>query len=135
VLDNSNYLNSMVHEPRMFEHFAIFCLERDVVNAHYINDKFYDLSTQKGLGITVEYADICPVSDKASFHEEVLLESFAQSIQNYYDKKVAPTIRNSGGTVRHSQFIFLVIMPDHSNHQDFYSFIKNKINCDSPVIS
>jgi len=46
----------------------------------------------------------------------VLLESFAQSIQNYYDKKVAPTIRNSGGTVRHSQFIFLVIMPDHSNH-------------------
>jgi len=106
----------MVHEPRMFEHFAIFCLERDVQNAHYINDKFYDLSTQKGLGITVEYADICPVSDKASFHEEVLLESFAQSIQNYYDKKVSPTIRNSNGAVRHSQFIFLVIMPDHSNH-------------------
>jgi argonaute-like protein implicated in RNA metabolism and viral defense len=26
-------------------------------------------------------------------------------------------------------------MPDHTNHQDFYSFIKNKINCDSPVIS
>lgn len=26
-------------------------------------------------------------------------------------------------------------MPDHSNHQDFYSFLKNKINCDSPVIS
>lgn len=26
-------------------------------------------------------------------------------------------------------------MPDHTNHQDFYSFLKNKINCDSPVIS
>jgi len=45
VLDNSNYLNTMVHEPKMFERFAIFCLERDVGNAHYINDKFYDLST------------------------------------------------------------------------------------------
>lgn len=51
VLDNSNYLNTMVHEPKMFERFAIFCLERDVGNAHYINDKFYDLSTQKGLDI------------------------------------------------------------------------------------
>lgn len=135
VLDNSNYLNSMVHEPRMFEHFAIFCLERDVGNAHYINDKFYDLSTQKGLGITVEFADICPVSDKAAFHEEVLLESFAQSIQNYYDKKVEPTLKQQHQNGQRSQFIFLVIMPDHSNHQDFYSFIKNKINCDSPVIS
>lgn len=45
ILDNSNYLNTMVHEPQMFERFAIFCLERDVGNAHYINDKFYDLST------------------------------------------------------------------------------------------
>jgi hypothetical protein len=51
ILDNSNYLNTMVHEPQMFERFAIFCLERDVGNAHYINDKFYDLSTQKGLDI------------------------------------------------------------------------------------
>lgn len=135
VLDNSNYLNTMVHEPKMFERFAIFCLEKDVGNAHYINDKFYDLSTSKGLDIQVEYADICPVSDKATYHEEVLLESFAQSIQNYYDKKVAPLIKASNGTIKHSQFIFLVIMPDHSNHQDFYSFIKNKINCDSPVIS
>ncbi len=45
LLDNSNYLNTMVHEPKMFERFAIFCLEKDVGNAHYINDKFYDLST------------------------------------------------------------------------------------------
>lgn len=135
VLDNSNYLNTMVHEPKMFERFAIFCLERDVGNAHYINDKFYDLSSQKGLDIQVEFADICPVSDKASYHEEVLLESFAVSIQNYYDKKVMPVIKASNGTIKHSQFIFLVIMPDHSNHQDFYSYIKNKINCDAPVIS
>jgi hypothetical protein len=80
VLDNSNYLNTMVHEPKNFERFAIFCLERDVANANYINDKFYDLSTQKGLGIQVEFAHICPVADKAAYHEEVLLESFAQSI-------------------------------------------------------
>lgn len=80
VLDNSNYLNTMVHEPKTFERFAIFCLERDVGNANYINDKFYDLSTQKGLGIQVEFAHICPVADKAAYHEEVLLESFAQSI-------------------------------------------------------
>jgi len=44
VLENSNCLNSMVHEPKMFEKFAIFCLEKDVINAHYINDKFFDLS-------------------------------------------------------------------------------------------
>jgi len=102
VLDNSNYLNTMVHEPKMFERFAIFCLERDVGNAHYINDKFYDLSTQKGLDIQIEFADICPVSDKAAYHEEVLLESFAQSIQNYYDKKVAPVVKNSNGQIKHS---------------------------------
>jgi len=92
----------MVHEPKMFERFAIFCLERDVGNAHYINDKFYDLSTQKGLDIQIEFADICPVSDKAAYHEEVLLESFAQSIQNYYDKKVAPVVKNSNGQIKHS---------------------------------
>lgn len=134
VLDNSNCLNQMVHEPKAFDRFAIFCLERDCENAHYINDKFFELSTNKGLDIKVEYADICPVSDKAAQHEEYLLDAFAQSIQNYYDKKVLPTITESGN-IRHSNFMFLVIMPDHSNHQDFYSFLKNKINCDSPVIS
>lgn len=67
----------MVHEPKAFERFAIFCLERDAGNAHYINDKFFDLSNQKGLDIAVEYADICQVSDKASYHEEYLLEAFA----------------------------------------------------------
>ena len=102
ILDNSNYLNTMVHEPKNFERFAIFCLERDVGNANYINDKFYDLSTQKGLGIQVEFAHICPVADKAAYHEEVLLESFAQSIQNYYDKKVLPVIKESNGTIKHS---------------------------------
>lgn len=34
----------MVHEPKAFERFVIFCLERDVENAKYINDKFYYLS-------------------------------------------------------------------------------------------
>ena len=125
----------MVHEPKAFERFAIICLEKDVQNAHYINDKFYNLSMQKGLDIRVEYADICPVPDRAAVHEEYLLEAFASSIQNYYNKKVLPTIQASGGAIKHSDFIFLVIMPDHTNHQDFYSFLKNKINCDSPVIS
>jgi len=71
----------------------------------------------------------------ASKHEEYLLDAFAQSIQNYYDKKVLPAIAGSEGAVKHSSFMFLVIMPDHSNHQDFYSFLKNKINCDAPVVS
>lgn len=30
TLDNSNCLNSMVHEPKAFERFAIICLEKDV---------------------------------------------------------------------------------------------------------
>ena len=51
VLENSNCLNSMVHEPKSFDRFAIFCLERDCDNAHYINDKFYELSSNKGLDI------------------------------------------------------------------------------------
>lgn len=83
----------MVHEPRAFERFAIICLEKDVQNAHYINDKFYYLSQQKGLDIQVEYADICPVPDKAALNEEYLLDAFAQSIQNYYNKKVLPIIQ------------------------------------------
>lgn len=82
----------MVHEPKQFERFAIICLEKDVQNAHYINDKFFYLSQQKGLDIQVEYADICPVPDKSTMHEEYLLDSFAQSIQNYYNKKVMPII-------------------------------------------
>jgi len=41
----------MVHEPKAFERFAIICLEKDVNNAHFINDKFYTLSQQKGLDI------------------------------------------------------------------------------------
>ena len=111
----------MVHEPKPFNRFAIICLEKDVGNAHYINDKFYNLSIQKGLGVTVEYADICPVPDRAAVHDEYLLEAFATSIQNYYDRKVVPTINSSINeegvkTVKHSDFIFLVIMPDHTNH-------------------
>lgn len=50
----------------------------------------------------MEFADVCPISDKATYHEEVLLESFAQSIQNYYDKKVLPVIRQSNGAIKHS---------------------------------
>jgi hypothetical protein len=58
-LENSNCLNSMVHEPQALENFAIFCLQRDEQNARYINEKFYDMSIKKGLDIFVEYADIC----------------------------------------------------------------------------
>ena len=61
-------------------------------NAHYINDKFYYLSQQKGLELQVEYADICPVPDKSAHNEEYLLDAFANSIQNYYNKKVLPVI-------------------------------------------
>jgi hypothetical protein len=42
------------------------------------------------------------VPDKAAYHEEHLLDAFAQSIQNYYDKKVLTAIRDSNGTVKHS---------------------------------
>lgn len=80
TLDNQSFLNFMVHEPKNFERFAIICLEKDVGNAHYINDKFYNLSLQRGLDIRVDYADICPVPDKAAMHEDYLLEAFAQSI-------------------------------------------------------
>ena len=48
---------------------------------------------------------------------------------------VSESTYNQVFTMHGVTMIFLVIMPDHSNHQDFYSFIKNKINCDSPVIS
>jgi len=67
----------MVHEPKAFERFAIICLDKDVKNAHFINDRFYELSNANGLKIQVEYADICPVPDKAAQHEEYLLDAFA----------------------------------------------------------
>jgi len=130
-LENSNCLNSMVHEPQALENFAIFCLQRDEQNARYINEKFYDMSIKKGLDIFVEYADICLIQDWAAQNEDELLKAFAKSIQFYYNSRVQPHIASGAK----SRFIFLVIMPDHSNHQDFYSFLKNKINCEAPVIS
>lgn len=67
VLDSAQPLQTMVHEPKNFERFAIFCLEKDVENAKYVNDKFFAISSAKGFEILVEYADICPVSDQSQY--------------------------------------------------------------------
>lgn len=44
ALSNSRTLEQLVHEPKAFERFAIFCLESDIESAKYINDKFYEIS-------------------------------------------------------------------------------------------
>ena len=43
-LDDSRILNQLVHLPINFQKWAIFCLDRDIENGKYLQDKFYNLS-------------------------------------------------------------------------------------------
>ena len=60
-LEDTRVLNSIVHEPINFKKWAIFCVDKDVENGKYLQDKFYALSSSKGLEIEVEYADIIKI--------------------------------------------------------------------------
>lgn len=83
----------------------------------------------------IEFADLCPVSDKAAWMQEFLMDAFATSVQNYYNKKVLPVINDPSKKVTNSDYMLVVIMPEYCNQREFYAFLKDKINKDCPCVS
>ena len=111
-MDDTNILRSMVVQPINFKKWAIFCLESDIENGKYLQDKFFSLSEQNGLNIFVDYGDIVSLHNKSS------IEDFKDAINSYFKDYVevgkgkkkgpAPPKDATAGPV--VQF-FLVIIP------------------------
>lgn len=83
TLDDTNILRSIVSQPVNFSKWAIFCLEKDVENAKYLQDKFYSLSEKNGLNIFVDYGDI------VSLHNKSRIEDFKDAINSYFKEYVS----------------------------------------------
>lgn len=69
-------------QPVNFSKWAIFCLEKDVENAKYLQDKFYSLSEKNGLNIFVDYGDIVSLNNKSR------IEDFKDAINSYFKEYV-----------------------------------------------
>ena len=118
TLDDTNILRQIVVQPINFKKWAIFCLEKDIENGKYLQDKFYSLSEQYGLNIFVDYGDI------VSLHNKSQIEDFKDAINSYFkdyvevdngkggrDKKKGPVLPAKDAAAPIVQF-FLVIIPD-----------------------
>lgn len=81
-LDDQRVLQSIIQQPINFTKWAIFCLERDVENAKYLQDKFYSLSTQYNLNLFVDFADFVSLHNKSS------VEDFKDAINSYFKEYV-----------------------------------------------
>jgi hypothetical protein len=81
-LDDNKILTSIVHQPINFNKWAIFCLEKDVENAKYLQDKFYSLSEANALNIFVDFGDII------SLHNKSNIEDFKDAINSYFKEYV-----------------------------------------------
>jgi len=117
LLDDTSVLSKIVHQPMELTQWAIFCVRRDVENAKYIQDKFYDISQQQKLGVYVDYGRIISLDDRAT------VNSFKEAIEKFYCDEIAP--QNQGkkqyGAKKQVNkeykdlskgYVFLVIMPD-----------------------
>jgi hypothetical protein len=129
-----------VCQPVNFQKWAIFCLERDIENGKYLQDKFYSLSESYGLNIFVDYGDIVSLPNRSS------IEDFKDAINSYFKDYVDVDSKNRGAKKKpmpgakpeSSQPVvqfFLVIIPDTLRQEHFYTAVKNKINSDNPIIS
>ena len=125
-LEDTNILRQIVCQPVNFQKWAIFCLEKDIENGKYLQDKFYALSESFGLNIFVDYGDIVSLHNKSS------VEDFKDAINQYFRDSCDPKAKK--GSSPAVQF-FLVIVPDFVKQEVFYTQIKNKINSDNPIIS
>ena len=85
-LEDTSILRSIVYQPVHFEKWAIFCLDRDYANAQYLQEKFYNLSNEKGLNIYVEYGDIISLKN----HSQI--EDFKEAIDRYFHEFVAASL-------------------------------------------
>jgi hypothetical protein len=105
-----------VCQPVNFQKWAIFCLEKDIENGKYLQDKFYSLSEQYGLNIFVDYGDI------VSLHNKSNIEDFKDAINSYFKDYVEVDVPGKGPRTQKKkpakdpnqpivQF-FLVIIPD-----------------------
>lgn len=101
-------------QPVNFQKWAIFCLEKDIENGKYLQDKFYSLSEQYGLNIFVDYGDI------VSLHNRSQIEDFKDAINSYFKDYVEVDVPGKGPRTKKKprdpnqpivQF-FLVIIPD-----------------------
>jgi|SanBayMetagenome_1026888.scaffolds.fasta_scaffold07949_4 hypothetical protein len=137
VLDDTNILRQIVCQPVNFQKWAIFCLEKDIENGKYLQDKFYSLSESFGLNIFVDYGDI------VSLHNRSSIEDFKDAINSYFRDYVDTKARGGkkGAAPLKEQpsqpivQFFLVIIPDTLRQEVFYTAVKNKINSDNPIIS
>jgi len=77
-LEDTNILRQIVCQPVNFSKWAIFCLEKDIENGKYLQDKFYSLSESYGLNIFVDYGDI------VSLHNRSQIEDFKDAINSYF---------------------------------------------------
>lgn len=91
VLDDTNILRQIVSQPVNFQRWAIFCLEKDIENGKYLQDKFYSLSEQFGLNIFVDYGDI------VSLHNRSSIEDFKDAINSYFKDYVEADLQGKGG--------------------------------------
>jgi hypothetical protein len=119
-----------VTQPVNFKKWAMFCLEKDIENGKYLQDKFYSLSESYGLNIFVDYGDIVSLNNRSG------IEDFKDAINSYFkeyvsSKKKGPADPKAPVGVQ----FFLVIIPDTLRQEHFYTAVKNKINSDSPIIS
>lgn len=112
-LDDTNILRQIVCQPVNFKKWAIFCLEKDIENGKYLQDKFYSLSEQYGLNIFVDYGDI------VSLHNKSQIEDFKDAINSYFKDYVQPDKKGKKGAppvkidpAAPAVQFFLVIIPD-----------------------
>ncbi|MFN6287594.1 MAG: hypothetical protein ACK4YJ_09230 [Bacteroidota bacterium] len=101
-------------QPVNFKKWAMFCLEKDIENGKYLQDKFYSLSEQYGLNIFVDYGDI------VSLHNRSTIDDFKDAINSYFKDYVDADVPGKKGVKKAPkkdpsqpvvQF-FLVIIPD-----------------------
>jgi hypothetical protein len=78
ILEDTQVLSKIIHEPVDFAKWAIFCLRKDVENAKYIQDKFYNLSENQNLGVFVDYGRIMTLDDRSNVND------FKEAIDQFY---------------------------------------------------
>jgi hypothetical protein len=113
-LDDTNILRQIVCQPVNFQKWAIFCLEKDIENGKYLQDKFYSLSESFGLNIFVDYGDI------VSLHNRSSIEDFKDAINSYFrdyvevDNGKGPRTQKKKPRDPNQPIVqfFLVIIPD-----------------------
>ena len=81
-LDDIGVLRQIVHQPMNFTKWAIFCLERDVENAKFFQERIYVISEKMRLNIYIDYGDVVALRNSAS------IEDFKEAVQSYYNMYV-----------------------------------------------